>query len=139
MNFVFVGYEPNRVRESRFLAGLPRLYRPQVRYHRFYGLPSGLGIRYSYDYDVTYADAAYEDQLFGTLSRLARPGDRIGDPYACTGTIAIVCSELGLRYTGTEADEKTYRVARGRIFRAIRPPWDGTASRRETLNRRSPG
>lgn len=54
------------------------------------------------------------------LSRLAKPGDLIADPYAGTGTIALVCHDLGLHYQGTEVDAKTYRVARGRICRAIR-------------------
>jgi hypothetical protein len=54
------------------------------------------------------------------LSRLAMPGKLVADPYAGSGTIALVCHDLGLRYVGTEVDEKTYRVARGRICQAIR-------------------
>src|SRR6185295_13832173 len=44
------------------------------------------------------------------LSRLAKPGELVADPFAGSATIGIVCNELGLRYTGTETDEKTYRV-----------------------------
>jgi hypothetical protein len=54
------------------------------------------------------------------LSRLAMPGEAVADPFAGSGTIALVCHELGLRYVGTEVDERTYRVARGRICREIR-------------------
>ena len=42
----------------------------------FYGLPSDLGIGYSYDYDVTYTNSAFEDRFFGTLSDLADPAPR---------------------------------------------------------------
>jgi hypothetical protein len=52
------------------------------------------------------------------LSRLTKPGVHVGDPYAGSGTIALISRELGLQYTGTEADEQTFRVARGRIKRA---------------------
>jgi hypothetical protein len=73
VNFVFVGYEPQQVRQAKFLAKLPERYRPQVRSQMFYGLPSGMGIGYTYDYDVTYTDAVFEDQFFGALSGLADP------------------------------------------------------------------
>ena len=76
VNFVFVGYEPDQVKRSKFLAGLPDRYRPQVRSKMFYGLPSDLGIGYSYDYDVTYTNSAFEDRFFGTLSTLADPAPR---------------------------------------------------------------
>ena len=44
----------------------------------FYGLPSDLGIGYSYDYDVTYTNSAFEDRFFGDAgatwpSRRRRP------------------------------------------------------------------
>jgi hypothetical protein len=39
----------------------------------FYGVTEPLGIRYTYDYEVTYAGAGYERKFFSTLSRLARP------------------------------------------------------------------
>jgi hypothetical protein len=55
------------------------------------------------------------------LSRQTTPGDLVADPYAGSGTIALVCHELGLHYVGTEVDAETYRVARGRISREIRP------------------
>jgi len=54
------------------------------------------------------------------LSRLTTPGQVVADPYAGSGTIAVVCHDLGLHYQGTEVDAKTYQVARGRICRAIR-------------------
>ncbi|MEX1263397.1 MAG: hypothetical protein WEE66_05590 [Actinomycetota bacterium] len=71
VNFVFVGYEPDQVGQAKFLSGLPQRYRPQVRSKMFYGLPSDLGIGYTYDFEVTYTDAAFEDRFFGALSGLA--------------------------------------------------------------------
>jgi hypothetical protein len=76
VNFVFVGYEEQDVAQSGFLAGLPDKYRPVVRSRLFYGLVEYLGINYTYDYDVLYADAEFEDQFFGELSRLATPAPR---------------------------------------------------------------
>jgi hypothetical protein len=73
VNIVFVGYEPGRVDASTFLSKLPATYRPQVRSRMFYGLPSDLGIRYTYDFDVTYTDGAFEDAFFGALAGLSRP------------------------------------------------------------------
>jgi hypothetical protein len=73
VNLVFVGYERDQVDRQQFLAGLPRSYRPVVRSRLFYGITERLGIRYTYDYDVTYAGAGYERRFFSTLSRLAEP------------------------------------------------------------------
>jgi hypothetical protein len=73
VNLVFVGYERDQVRKHRFLAGLPGSYLPVVRSRLFYGVTERLGIRYTYDYDVTYAGSGYERRFFRTLSRLAEP------------------------------------------------------------------
>jgi hypothetical protein len=76
VNFVFVGYEPDDVSQSRFLSGLPDKYRPVVRSRLYYGIVEYLGITYTYDYDVQFADDEFEDSFFGELSRLARPAPR---------------------------------------------------------------
>jgi hypothetical protein len=73
VNVVFVGYERDQVRQRRFLAGLPSSYRPVNRSRLFYGVTDRLGITFTYDYDVTYASARYENRFFSTLSRLAQP------------------------------------------------------------------
>jgi hypothetical protein len=73
VNLVFVGYERDQVDKQHFLAGLPRSYRPVVRSRLFYGNTERLGIRYTYDYDVSYASAGYERRFFSALSRLAEP------------------------------------------------------------------
>jgi hypothetical protein len=73
VNLVFVGYERDQVRRHRFLAGLPGSYQPVVRSRLDYGVTERLGIDYSYDYEVTYANSRYERKFFSTLSRLAEP------------------------------------------------------------------
>ena len=80
VNFVFVGYDQDDVDRERFLAGLPEEYKPVVRSEYFYNESveeSLLGLNYTYDYNVRYADAAYEERLFGYLSehRQARGPD----------------------------------------------------------------
>ena len=57
---MFVGYERDQVSKRRLLAGLPRSYEPLNRNRLFYGVTEPLGIRYTYDYEVTYAGAGYE-------------------------------------------------------------------------------
>lgn len=49
------------------------------------------------------------------LGRLAAPDALVAEPYVGSGTIPLVCRDLGLRFVGTEADETTFRVARGRL------------------------
>ena len=49
------------------------------------------------------------------LSRLATPDALVAEPYVGSGTIPLVCRDLGLRFVGTEVDEETFRVARGRL------------------------
>jgi hypothetical protein len=76
VNFVFVGYDPGQVNQAQFLARLPNQYRPQVRSKMFYGLPSDLGIGYTYDFNVTYTDTSFENRFFGALSSLAVPAPK---------------------------------------------------------------
>ena len=49
------------------------------------------------------------------LGRLAAPDALVAEPFVGSGTIPLVCRDLGLRFVGTEADEKSYKVARGRV------------------------
>lgn len=50
------------------------------------------------------------------LQRLVRPGALVGDPFAGSGTVGVACHQCGLRYIGTEKDQKTFKVARGRLL-----------------------
>ena len=73
VNVVFLGYEPSQVARSQFLAKLPKKYEPVVRYRLVYGITEKLGIKYTYDYNVSYSDRAYEDKFFRQLGRIAKP------------------------------------------------------------------
>jgi len=73
VNVVFIGYEPAQVPPAAYRAGLPRKYEPVVRSRLWYGVVEKLGLTYTYDYQITYADRRYEDRFFAELKRLARP------------------------------------------------------------------
>lgn len=49
------------------------------------------------------------------LSKLTTPGQLIADPFAGSGTIGVVCSELHLKFIGTEIDAEKFKIARGRL------------------------
>ncbi|GAA0493507.1 hypothetical protein Ade02nite_21520 [Paractinoplanes deccanensis] len=70
VNVVFVGYEPDR---KAFTGQLAKKYEPVVRSRLLYDVVEKLGITYTYDYHLTYADKAYENRFFGQLSRMAKP------------------------------------------------------------------
>ena len=76
VNIVFVGYEPSRVDQSSFLSALPGTYRPIVRSRLLYGVTEELGLRYAYDYHVTFTSTAWENSFFAALSDLATPAPR---------------------------------------------------------------
>src|SRR5262249_19578233 len=76
VNVVFVGFEPNQVPASTFLAGLVNHARPIVWSRLFYGNLEELGLDYRYDYRLTYTSTAWESQFFGALKGLAKPADR---------------------------------------------------------------
>lgn len=69
---VFVGFERSQVDEAAFRAQLPASGSPKIRSRMFYGLPGELGLNYTYDYRMTYADKTYENALFTRLGSLAR-------------------------------------------------------------------
>jgi hypothetical protein len=82
INLVFVGYRPGAgprdINEAVFRAGLPRSYRPIDRDASFYsqhyfGRNTYQGLSYNYRYNLAYANAAFEDALFGYLGSIAVP------------------------------------------------------------------
>jgi hypothetical protein len=73
VNVVFVGYEASQVSKSSYAAQLAKKYEPVVRDRLLYGVTEKLGITYTYDYRIRYADRAYEDKFFAQLNRLAKP------------------------------------------------------------------
>src|SRR5918997_703698 len=76
VNFVFVGYDQGDVSAGRFRSTLPDQYKPIVRSRYFYNKSvkkSLLGLNYTYDYNVRFADGAYERRFFSYLSNAAKP------------------------------------------------------------------
>ena len=69
VNVVFVGYEPGsgaqQVVLSDFLGGLPRANRSKHRVPGAYGLVEFNGVSFEYDYNVVFANSAFEDAFFG--------------------------------------------------------------------------
>ena len=80
VNVVFVGYEQGAdykdIDEAAFLNELPNEYRTINRYPYFYGYESFLGVDFNFDYNLVYADPAFEDALFGYLGSIADPMPR---------------------------------------------------------------
>lgn len=77
LNVVFVGYEEGsgyqEINNAGFLSELPSSYRPVNRYPSFYKGNEFLGLTFNYDYNLVYADQAFEDSLFSYLSSIATP------------------------------------------------------------------
>jgi len=74
INVVFVGYEEGagyqEIDETTFRGELPAAYRTINRYPYFYGDLQYLGVDFNYDYNVVYADTAFEDAFFGYLDSI---------------------------------------------------------------------
>jgi hypothetical protein len=77
VNFVFVGYDRDDVAAKKFLAGLPREYKPVVRsrlsYNNHNVERSLLGLNYTYDYKTYYANEGYQSRFFRHLSTISKP------------------------------------------------------------------
>ena len=77
INVVFVGYEPGaepmNIDQAAFLGELPGMYRTINRYPSFYFGNEFLGVDFSFDYNLVYADSAFEDAFFGYLDDIAVP------------------------------------------------------------------
>jgi hypothetical protein len=80
VNIVFIGYEPGGgaqpVNEAAFRAGLPNIYRAINRIPSLYGERQFTGLTYNYEYNIVFADTAYEDAFFQYLSGIAQPQPR---------------------------------------------------------------
>lgn len=73
VNVVFIGYDLEQIPRQTFVAGLPVKTTPVVRLPELYGIKSPLGIDYTYDYRLTYANRAYEEAFFNQLKRRGHP------------------------------------------------------------------
>jgi hypothetical protein len=77
INVVFVGYEPGAgvldIDQAAFLGELSSTYRAVNRYPSFYKGYEFLGLIFNFQYNLVYADAAFEDALFGYLDSIKQP------------------------------------------------------------------
>lgn len=77
VNVVFVGYEPGagdmNIDEAAFSTELAQTYRTINRFPSFYFGNEYLGLTFNYDYNLVYANTAFEDAFFGYLGGIASP------------------------------------------------------------------
>jgi hypothetical protein len=74
VDIVFVGYE-GRIDNARLLGDLPATYTPIVRYPVFYGLQGrDTGLKFTFDYTVSYASQSFEDKFFSFLAQAGTEG-----------------------------------------------------------------
>ncbi len=73
VHFVFVGYSERQVDKAKFLAGLPKRYKPVIRSRGWYNQPEYLGIDHTFDYRTTFTDTPYENTFFNYLKRIGKP------------------------------------------------------------------
>jgi hypothetical protein len=76
INIVFIGYKRDTINREALRNQLPRTYEPVVRYPQFYGLPGrDMGLKFNFDYNVTFTENAFADSFFGYLMEIGTPGD----------------------------------------------------------------
>jgi len=75
IEIVLIGFGNQQVKTRDVLDGLPKSYRPVVRYPQLYGLNGrDLGLEYDFKYSVERRDPMFERQFFDYLSRIGREG-----------------------------------------------------------------
>lgn len=75
INLVFIGYKRDMINREALRNQLPRTYEPVNRVPLFYGLGRDLGLKFNFDYNVTFAEAGFADQFFDYLEQIGTPGD----------------------------------------------------------------
>src|SRR5262245_25727169 len=97
VNIVFVGYPQSLVNQAQFLAELPATYTPIVRSRYPYGITETLGLKYQFQYNVTYASPAWQNSFFSALSALAQPAARtlFQDDYNAAKKKGLDVTEIG--------------------------------------------
>ena len=76
INIVFIGYPNNTIDRHAMLDVLPETYEPVVRYPQFYGLMGReMGLRFNFDYRVTFAGRDVSDRFFRYLQEIGTEGE----------------------------------------------------------------
>jgi hypothetical protein len=80
VNIVFVGYEQGpgaqQISVPQLLADLPETYRARHRFPSFYGIRQFNGVSFEYDYNIVFADQAFEDAFFTWAAANGTTGPR---------------------------------------------------------------
>lgn len=75
INIVFIGYKQSKINTGALLNELPSTYEPVVRFPQFYGLPGrDMGLRYDFDYDVSFAGNHFTNRFFNHLRQIGTRG-----------------------------------------------------------------
>ena len=83
------------------------------------------GLPFSDTYTVTGQQKKYHeweqpvDPWAYWLGRLTLPGALVADPFAGSGSFAVACREVGLKYVGTEEDKITAKIAQDRLAEQV--------------------
>ena len=76
INIVFIGYPRNTIDQDEMVETLPESYTPAVRYPLFYGLAGrDMGLRFNFDYQVTFASRDLTDRFFRYLQQIGTTGE----------------------------------------------------------------
>ena len=77
INIVMIGFEPGAgfrdINEAALLGELPSSYRTVNRSPSFYFGNQFMGLTFDFNYNLVYADQAFEDMFFGYLASIATP------------------------------------------------------------------
>jgi hypothetical protein len=76
INIIFIGYKRDAIEREALRHQLPRTYQPIDRSALFYGLPGrDLGLRFNFDYKITFTENNFANQFFDYLKQIGTPGD----------------------------------------------------------------
>jgi len=70
INVVFIGYDKKVVDGQAFLAALPSTYTPIVRYPAFYGAGREMGLKFNFEYNLTFKNTDFSKKFFNYLKRI---------------------------------------------------------------------
>ncbi|GAA0600976.1 hypothetical protein HPO96_27155 [Kribbella sandramycini] len=73
VNVVLLGYKPGSVDLNALNSALPKAHKPKQITRLLAGIDETIGLNYTYDYKLQYADQTYQNTFFRKLSELARP------------------------------------------------------------------
>lgn len=73
VNVVLLGYKPGSVDLAALNGALPINHKPKQITRLLAGIDETIGLDYTYDYRIQYADQSYQNRFFQQLAGFARP------------------------------------------------------------------